>query len=252
MKKLSLIVALLVSGAYAGSEFDKNFAKNLKENLGLENFKILSVDKFKSMQDLNLVVFENNENNQTNAVFTSKDGKSMMSIPKFITFADALDNEKLTKKIDEISTMQKQKQDKIVYEMIKTIPEDRFVKIDSFDPNNKAMMYMVSDPECPDCKYEIDRLVKWIRNANLRIIFAPVHGKSAFTKSAVLLNESKKIDPKSQDELIKLFQKYYDPQTKVSDDMASDKERDLVMEDAKKLFGTGAIKGVPFSFVVEK
>ncbi|CZE47506.1 hypothetical protein [Campylobacter geochelonis] len=257
MKKIAFISTLVAIMAVASFGVDKNFDENFKNSIkthfkNAKNIKVISTDKLKSVNGLNLVVFESLDTNETIPFFASDDGKTLLSFPQITIFGNNSDKEMVNAKIENLKLAQAKKQQKIVYEIIKTLPKDRFIEINSFDKNNKFITYMVTDPECPYCRKEMEKIVKWLRNSNVKIIFAPVHGKSAYTKAAIMLKEAKKLSPDNQDGIIKILQKYYDEKAVVSDSQASDKERQMVLDDAKKLFSKGAIKGVPFQFTIEK
>ncbi|NLK66934.1 MAG: hypothetical protein GX282_05595 [Campylobacteraceae bacterium] len=250
MKKIILSSLVLVGSLFA-NDFNKTFTQTLTSNLKKEgNVKIISVDELKSLNGLKFVVAD--VNGDSTPFFVSSDGKNALGFPSFTLVSDDKDRQIIEDRMTELKAELRAEQEKIAYELIKTIPEDRFIHINSFDKNNKFVTYMVTDPECPHCVKEISKMVKWLRNANVKLIFAPVHGKSAYTKSAIMLKEAKKIGPDNQEAIMKLLEKYYTPDTQVSDDEATEEERLMVLEDAKKLFSKGVIKSVPFSFTVEK
>lgn len=254
MKKFAFYLglsALIFTQGFAEEIFSKNYENTLKNIVkNVEKIEIMSVDRLESIDGLNFVITD--INGEMVPMFVSKDGKSIIGFSNLVFIGNNKDKTLIEGRMDKLHADIKANQDKIAYEIIKEIPKDRFINIESFDKNNKFMTYIVSDPECPDCREHLTKMVKYLRNANVRIIFAPVHGKSAYTKSAIMLKEASKINPDNQEALIKLLNKYYDVNATVSDDQASDEERDKVLQDAKKLFSKGVIKGVPFSFTVEK
>lgn len=254
MKKIYLL-ALVATICYAAPvDFEKNLKETIKANFkNVESVDIVSKDKLKSIKGLNLVIFNiNDSTNDPLAVFSSNDGKTILYMPKNIVLGDKDDEALVNKKISDLADQKRKYQEKVAYEILKTIPEDRILYIESFDKNNKLTMYMVTDPECPHCVAEISKLSKWLRNTHLKLLFAPVHGESARTKSAIILKKAKKIKPDDQQAMIKLLEKYYDKNVVVSKKEATEKERDLVIKDAKAIFSKGVVKGVPFTFVVEE
>lgn len=209
------------------------------------DFKVLSKTPFSDDKNLNLIIIENN--NKKIPLIVSNDEKIVFSYPEYAKFDD--------KKIDEIlkTTEQGNKAytDKIVYEMIKkSIPKENIVQIDSFYKNNPNTMYIISDPECPYCREEMAKMSKWLRNANVKIILAPVHGESAFTKSAIILQKSKEIGSKNQEKMVELIKEYYDPNKVVKKSDATDAQRSVIFSNVKTIFSRGVVTGVPYSFVV--
>lgn len=252
MRKFGYIVAILLFATtlFGSDEFKVGFEATIKDNFKhVKNVEILNVDDLNSSSDLKFVIAKLDDD--LIATFATSDAKSLMALSDFMVIGNDEDKKLIEKRMESAKAKMRAGQEEIVYELIKTIPEDRFISIESFNPDNKFTTYMITDPECPYCRDEIDRMVKWLRNANVKIIFAPVHGKSAYTKSVLMLNESKKIKADDQESMIKLLNKYYDKNATVDNSLVSDEERDKVLEDAKKLFSKGAIKGVPFSFTIE-
>lgn len=239
MKKI--LLALGLCAILNSSELQVNL-----QNL-FPTYEIMFVDKLNSMPNSNLVVLSEKDGTQKDILLSDNSGKNFFYI-KNAYFKDKKDRELYAKRVKFIENAAK----KEVFEILKAISNDRFVSINSFYKNNKKTIYMITDPECPDCKHEIDRLTKYLRNANLKMIFAPVHGKSAFTKAAIMLEKSKAIDPSNQYEFIELINKYYDPKVAITDDMATDEQRKKIYDDTKKIFSKGLVKGVPFMIEIEK
>lgn len=239
MKKLLLTLSLFA--ILNGSELETNL-KNL-----FPTYDIISVDKINSMPNSNLIVLMEQNSNQKDIIISDNSGQNFFYV-KNAFLRDKNDKELYNQKVKLVEDKVKEE----VLELLKTIPDDRFITINSFYKNNKKTLYMITDPECPDCRKEIDKLTKYLRNANLKIIFAPVHGKSSFTKAAIMLEKSKSMDSSNQQSYIELFNTYYDEKCVVTDDMASDKQRQKVFFDAKLIFSKGLIKGVPFMVETEK
>ncbi|MSN96549.1 hypothetical protein F1B92_05100 [Campylobacter sp. FMV-PI01] len=252
MKKILLLCSVVfVAFSFAKDDFRFNLINSLKNLIPNANkIEILSTDKLSSIPNLNFTICKIEDENI--AFFATNDGKNIIGFSNLVAINSQKDKNLINTKLENLQNQIKLYQEKIVYEILKTIPDDRFITINSFDKNNKFLTYMISDPECPHCRAEISKMVKWLRNANVKIIFAPVHGKSAYTKSSIMLKEAKKIDPNNQEAMIKLLEKYYDKNAQVSDNMASDEERNAVLKDAKKIFSKGVVKGVPFSFTIQK
>ena len=146
----------------------------------------------------------------------------------------------------------KDARDTAALELLKSIDPARFAYIESFDKNNPYVTYIVGDPECPYCAEEMKRITKHLRNSNVKLIFAPVHGKSAFIKSALILKQLKALSPSDQKGAIDVIEKYYDKDVQVSDANVSKAELDAVYADTKTLFSKGVIKSVPYVIKVKK
>lgn len=77
---------------------------------------------------------------------------------------------------------------------------------------NKPAIYVFSDPECPYCREHLAQIEDELKNYQVNYILTPVHGKSAFEKSALIYKESKKA--KNDKEKIAILNKYYDANIK--------------------------------------
>lgn len=178
----------------------------------------------------------------------SDDGKSLVLVTEEPKLANAADTALFKMR----TQILKDARDAAALELLKSIDPARFAYIESFDKNNPYMTYIVGDPECPYCVEEMKRITKHLRNSNVKLIFAPVHGKSAFVKSALILKRLKALSPSDQKGAIDVIEKYYNKDAQVSDADVSKAELDAVYADTKTLFSKGVIKSVPYVIKVKK
>lgn len=226
-------------------------AGQIKENLTnlFPNSQIISSDKISSLK-LNLVAIKDTQSGKISLMLCDDLGQNFVYVNGAF-FKNQNDAELFGKK----ENLLKDEHEMAVFRLLKTISDDRFLAINSFYKDNKNVMYMITDPLCPYCKKELKKIVKFLRNANLRIIFAPVHDKDAFIRSAIMLKKSKKIDPNDQKLMIELLNYYFDEKMKLNNDdinFVTENEVDLVFYDAKKVFSKGLVKGVPFVFTIKE
>lgn len=254
MKKiiLSTITASFLFSNLMAGDFEENFKNALKPTFKDDKITIIKKIPYKSIQGLNFVTFKSEKSKDEIAMLASDDGKSVFSYPKFAIYGNDDDAKMIEENIKNLEFTKLARQQKEALKILKTIPEDRFLNINSFYKDNPKTIYMITDPECPYCREEMAKIVKWLRNAHLKIIFAPVHGESAYTKAAIILREGKKLGANKQDEIIKIIKKYYAEDAKVDKNQASDKERDAILNDAKTIFSKGVVEGVPFKIEVNK
>lgn len=241
MKKLFIILAVFLS--LQASQMEKNLM-----NL-FPNSQIISNDKISSLK-LNLVALKDTQSDAVFLILCDDLGQNFVYASGAF-FKNQNDGNLFTKS----ENLLKNEREMAVYKLLKTLPNDRFLAINSFYKDNKNFMYMITDPLCPYCKKELKRLVKFLRNANLRIIFAPVHDKDAFIRSAIMLKKSKKIDANDQKSMIELLNFYFDETMQLSNDdknFVTNDEVNLVFDDAKKVFSKGLVKGVPFVFTIKE
>ena len=246
MKKIIYVLAACAAFVLGANANEAEFVKNFKQSLNDKNAQLISIDKLNSLNGLNLLIVRSGDKKE--AFLASDDGKSLVAVTEEPKLADAADAA-LFKMRTQILT---DARDAAALELLKSIDPARFAYIESFDKNNPYMTYIVGDPECPYCVEEMKRITKHLRNSNVKLIFAPVHGKSAFIKSALVLKRLKALSPSDQKGAIDVIEKYYDKDAQVSDADVSKAELDAVYADTKTLFSKGVIKSVPYVIKVKK
>ena len=246
MKKIIYVLAACAVFAFGANANEAEFVKNLKQSLNDKNAQLISIDKLNSLNGLNLLIVSSGDKKE--AFLASDDGKSLVAITEEPKLADAADVALFKMR----TQILKDARDAAALELLKSIDPARFAYIESFDKNNPYMTYIVGDPECPYCAEEMKRITKHLRNSNVKLIFAPVHGKSAFIKSALVLKQLKALSPSDQKGAIDVIEKYYDKDVQVSDTDVSKAELDAVYADIKTLFSKGVIKSVPYVIKTKK
>nr|WP_314217521.1 hypothetical protein [uncultured Campylobacter sp.] len=246
MKKIIYVLATCAAFALGANANEAEFVKNLKQSLNDKNAQLISIDKLNSLNGLNLLIIRSGDKKE--AFLASDDGKSLVAVTEEPKLADAADAALFKMR----TQILKDARDAAALELLKSINPARFAYIESFDKNNPYVTYIVGDPECPYCAEEMKRITKYLRNSNVKLIFAPVHGKSAFIKSALILKQLKALSPSDQKGAIDVIEKYYDKDVQVNDADVSKAELDAVYADTKTLFSKGVIKSVPYVIKVKK
>ncbi|WP_295151157.1 hypothetical protein [Campylobacter sp.] len=246
MKKIIYVLAACAAFVLGANANEAEFVKNLKQSLNDKNAQLISIDKLNSLNGLNLLIVRSGDKKE--AFLASDDGKSLVLVTEEPKLANAADTALFKMR----TQILKDARDAAALELLKSIDPARFAYIESFDKNNPYMTYIVGDPECPYCVEEMKRITKHLRNSNVKLIFAPVHGKSAFVKSALILKRLKALSPSDQKGAIDVIEKYYNKDAQVSDADVSKAELDAVYADTKTLFSKGVIKSVPYVIKVKK
>ncbi len=110
---------------------------------------------------------------------------------------------------------------------------------------SKETMVIFSDPECPFCKKDLAKIEKTLKKYNIKMIFTPVHEKSALEKSYLIYRDIK--NAKNDAQKIKVIRKYFNSDL---DEKVSDKNINKINSLRKKYFDAG-INGTPYK-VMEK
>lgn len=109
--------------------------------------------------------------------------------------------------------------------------------------SKKPTYVMFSDPECPYCRMELDKIETTLKEANVHIILTPVHDKSALQKSFLIYKDA--VKAKTDSEKIKILRKYFAEDYKVADNAVSDDEVKM-MDDLRTKYLAAGVRSVPY------
>lgn len=235
MKKIiSIICILLANNIMLANDM---FKENIKKILG-DSIKIKDVVEVKDT-NYNIVVLEEKEGNQS-FVLSDKNGDIMFN--QFIA------NEEMQKKIQKALEKTKilTKQDKDLIEIVKKIPEEMTIKLQSKNEKSNKVTFLLTDVNCPYCKDEFKTIDERIKNENIIIIFTPVKGIDSLKKSAYILNKIKTL--KNDEEKINLLKNAFND--KLIDYEKDKIEQNISVDDVSNIkdliFGKTNINYVPF------
>lgn len=110
------------------------------------------------------------------------------------------------------------------------------------DPK-KPTIVVFSDPECPYCRAELDKIEATLKDSNVQMILTPVHDKSALQKSFLAYKDAAKA--KSDSEKIKALRKYFAADYTVDEKAVSDEDVKKMDELRTKYLAAG-VRSVPF------
>lgn len=109
--------------------------------------------------------------------------------------------------------------------------------------SKKPTYVMFSDPECPYCRMELEKIETTLKEANVHIILTPVHDKSALQKSFLIYKDA--VKAKTDSEKIKILRKYFAEDYKVADNAVSDDEVKM-MDDLRTKYLAAGVRSVPY------
>ena len=121
--------------------------------------------------------------------------------------------------------------------------EDKKNIISIGNDGKKPTIVIFSDPECPYCRAELERIEATLKEANVQMILTPVHDKSALQKSFLAYKDAAKA--KSDSEKIKALRKYFAADYTVDEKAVSDEEVKKMDELRTKYLAAG-VRSVPF------
>lgn len=241
MKKILIGVAFLAFGANIFAQsVNENIQNALKEASGFDT-KVVSVSEFESIPGMSIAIISSD--GQAFPLFVSRDGKSIWAVSPFYKFSNQKDNDMMAKKLAEVEEQNKNLSGAKIDELFNKLPKEAFVNIDAKIKTNK-LLTIVTEPDCPYCRNELNNLEKHLDNTNIRIVFASVHDQKAFVKAKLILDETKKLKSSDREKILAIFKKYYkdiplsDAQMKI--------DTTIVEQTTNDIFGSGLIRGVPY------
>ncbi|MDR1461130.1 MAG: hypothetical protein LBI78_05745 [Campylobacteraceae bacterium] len=240
MRKLLLCLALIGGFTVVSCDDIKKVLTDSAKSVFKEDFEIVSVNKLKSIEGLSVVIFKSKEG-QAIPLYASNDGKSFLPVPNYYYFSNQEDFTLLSKIFEDVENINKQAVSKNVDALFASLPKEAFVLINSKEKTDN-LLTIVTDPDCPYCRNELKGIKDRLKTSHIRMVFAPVHDEKAFIKSALILEETKKLKPSDTDKIIAVFEKYYQD-VDVSDNTIDTK---FVHENADEIFKSGFIRAVPY------
>lgn len=230
--KNSIILATLLITSTLFSATNEEIIAHFKSRITIPNIKVevLSRKKVDDNLDYLTIFITDGKGSQKVSVFTS--GKyifpDVIDVKRGVSLKEKIKREAINKKIAK------------VYKN-----EDPKNIISLGDDANKKTVVIFSDPECPFCRKDLAHIEKTLEKYNVKIIFTPVHEKSALAKSYLIYRDT--ASAKNDAQKISILRKYFnsDLDEKVSD--INIKKIDALRE---KYFDAG-INGTPYK-VMEK
>lgn len=113
--------------------------------------------------------------------------------------------------------------------------------------NAKSLMTIFIDPECPYCRVELSHFEEYLKTNDIKLIFTPVHGKSAFQKVVLMFEELK--ENMTNKQKISVLKKYFDVKYGVSVTPSENKVIKAIK--TKDKYINSGLKGVPY-MIMEK
>ncbi|MDR0468332.1 MAG: hypothetical protein LBG67_05745 [Campylobacteraceae bacterium] len=241
MKKILVSTLLLGFGVNIFAQsVNENIQNTIKEMSGIDT-KVLSVNNFESVSGMAIATID--VGSEIIPIFASTDGKSVWAIGQFYQFSSQKDSDMMVRKVAEIEEKNKGFKSGKIDEMLKTLPKDGFVNIDAKIKTNK-LLTIVTDPDCPYCRNELNNLEKHLEETNVRVVFASVHDQKAFVKAKLILDETKKLKPTDRDKIVAVFKKYYRDISLTDEQMRANTT--VVETTTRTIFSSGLIRGVPY------
>lgn len=212
-----------------------------------QDMKVIEAKKLDSFNKFLFVRMETTSGKQI-PVFVSSDGKSFIGFSQILYTPSEKDNTLISGMLQEITANNTEENAVKEQKLFSSFPDDRFVFLQSSNPEVTKTIVIVTDPDCPYCRQELGQIENRLRTANVKLIFAPVHDDRAFVKSELIMKESSEAN--TVEEKIAIVRKYYVDMPLTQAQMNTDMSK--TKDNAQKLFSSGIVKGVPFIHEVKK
>ncbi len=243
MKKTltALSAAMLLAGSVYADKFEDNLNATLSGKIGMD-IKVVEKNELSDWKGVYFAIIESKSNAQRFPLFASSDGKSVLGYSSLLITPSKDDEAKIATLLKEAQDFNEKAKEGALKDLFAKVDEKSIIKLGDA---KKPSLIIVSDPECPYCRKELESIEERLKTNSLKLILAPVHGKSAFVKSELIYKETAKA--KSDKEKIKILKKYFNKDVKLS---PKDEKMDTPMTDSNKntIFSGGLIRGVPFVY----
>lgn len=231
---------MLGFASFAFGNFEKNFKQSIKELTNID----VEIQVKKQLKSFNgeYFVIGRTKSGEIFPVIVSQDGKHFIGLSSVMNFSKE-DSAMIMGEINKAGEEKMKADEAGLKKLFSSFKESDFVILKG-EKENLPTKIVVTDPDCPYCRKHLEAIESQLKEANLKLIFAPVHEEEAFIKAQLILNESAKV--KDNAKKIAILRKYY-KDIKLSD---REKKTDIkqVRFTAEKIFGSNLISGVPFIF----
>lgn len=232
IKKLFFVTAIVYTSAFSAT--NEQIIKYFKAQIPVPTIELevtsrIKIDSLKDMDYVSLNISDGSRIQKV-SVFTTEDliFPDVISISAGGSIKENLDKQKV---VSELAKLYKLENEKNILAL-------------GNDPKKETLV-MFSDPECPFCGKELDKIEETLQTYNLKVLFTPVHEKSSLEKSVLIYNQTK--STQDTEEKIKILRKYFSGNV---DETVSEADVSKMEKLRQKYFHAG-LQGVPF-YVNEK
>ncbi len=231
-----------------------NFDDNLKSILAETgyNIKIISSEELKGMNGMRLVNIEFNKDGETTQrtpFLATSDGRGAIVFSPLFFSAQKREHDSIIEKmladIDSFNQIQK---DSKLDEIFKSMPQNRFVELQSSKKDATKTTIIVSSPDCPYCREELKKIDTYLKEGNVKMVIVPLNGMDSYIKAQIITNETKKLSNTS--DKIKVLNKVYAENYTIPAQQRNI-DTSFVTQTAEMVFKTGLIRGVPYIHVMQ-
>jgi thiol:disulfide interchange protein DsbC len=238
--RISLLATCLASTLWATDSANNTLVESLSTITKGAPVRVVERIPIEGFDAMDLVLVEDVRRGELFPVYSSKDGKYFIGFSPLYNFGEK-GNSVVDLKIKTLSAKNAAAKKGKAKEVLLSLSPDSFIELKSIAPDAKTMI-VATDPECPYCAKELERIEQRLLTHNIRLVFTPVKGKNAIIKSALIMRDFKTAT--TTEEQIAVLRKYFGGYELTEQDRAIDSS--FVEENSRKVFSSGAVQGVPF------
>lgn len=240
MKK---IIAILACGlTFASAALEENFKKSIKDMTDVEvevEFKKELVS-FPSMY----FVIGKTKGGDIFPVIVSKEGEYFIGLSNVLKLSN-VDTQMMQEALNQAQKEKEARDSKVLKELFSGFKESDFLYLKGASENLPTKI-VVSDPDCPYCREHLKGIDQELKEANIKMIFAPIHEKEAFIKSQLIMSEAAKLKKDDTKGKVAILNKYFKDIALSNKELKTDYSQ--ITRNTEKVFKSGVIKGVPFIY----
>lgn len=243
---VALASSLALSSLLAGA-FEDNLQSLLQAKTGM-SVKVVKSYPLEGLKELKFVAVESVASAQRFPVFASADGKNVIGFSNLFFTQSNKNDELIQNALKEIQNFNESAKSKKLTEIFNSLPKERYISLKSSKSDAKTI-FVVTDPECPYCRNEMKLIDEKLKENHINIVLAPVGARTSFVKSQIAMDKAK--EAKNDKQKIAILKEIYSENYKIPENLRQ-QPTPLIEENAKAIFSSGLIRGVPFIFEMEE
>jgi len=238
MKKVVLASIIAATSLMAASDKQiEDFYSEVFKNQNIDGVNVKVVERTKILDDIEKVSlkFSKGDMSQEDVTFVKGD----------LMFPDVVN---LKEQKSYLAEEKKVIAEKAALDLVKSLAkiyknEDKANVITLGNDSKKPTLIMFSDPECPYCRAELDRIEATLKESNVNVILTPVHDISSLQKSFLIYKDV--ASAKTDSDKIQILRKYYASDYTVADGAVSE-ENVKTMDELRKKYAAAGVRSVPY------
>lgn len=243
MKKAFLNITILTSlVSFAMAGFEENFKISVKK-LAEIDAEVQLKKPLKSFKNQYFVIGRT-QSGEIFPVIVSQDGNYFVALNSMMNL-NKEDSQMIMEELYKAGEAKEKQDAEVLNALFASFNAKDFIFLKGTSDNLPTKI-VVTDPDCPYCRKHLEEIESELKEANLKLIFAPIHKKEAFIKAQLAMNQTSKLKTEDTKGKIKILRKFYQDIKLSKKEMETDITQ--VRKNTDKIFASKIIKGVPFVF----